>query len=205
MTNKRVLGFFTLNCQQTGYWVRVDYYIVMNWTHLSVIVQCQSDGCSLSCKDDAVVWLSFGQLAAGCLTILEMVVDDHCCPHSPHPFWSHQCKHHHGILVLRLIEFSLGFLSGDHTFAHSFSEVVSRDRHRAFVVASWVSPEGRPIRHWFLQRPWLSLPWYQQQGPGVGSYLLSYSAGKAYRYVVVQSNSCRAWCAGLSTQARVFR
>ena len=41
-----------------------------------------SDGCSLSCKDGAIVWQSFGKLAAGCLTILEMAVDDHRCPHS---------------------------------------------------------------------------------------------------------------------------
>ena len=56
------------------HWVRVDHYIVMDWAHVLVIVQCQSDGCSLSCKDGAVVWQSFGQLAAGCLTILEMAV-----------------------------------------------------------------------------------------------------------------------------------
>ena len=55
---------------------------MVNWTHVSVIVQCQSDGCSLSCTDGAVVWQSFGQLAAGCLTILEMAVDDRRCPHS---------------------------------------------------------------------------------------------------------------------------
>ena len=55
---------------------------MMNCIHESVIVQCQGDGCSLSCKDDAVVWQSFGQLAAGCLTVLEMVVDDRRCPYS---------------------------------------------------------------------------------------------------------------------------
>ena len=49
--------------------------------HVLVIVQRQTDGCSLSCKDGAVVWQSFGQLAAGCLTILEMAVDDRRCPH----------------------------------------------------------------------------------------------------------------------------
>ena len=47
-----------------------------------VIVQCQSDGCGLSSKDGAVVWQSFGQVAAGCLTILEMAVDNCHCPHS---------------------------------------------------------------------------------------------------------------------------
>ena len=39
-------------------------------------------GCSLSSKDGAVVWQSFGQLEAGCLTILEMAIDDCCRPHS---------------------------------------------------------------------------------------------------------------------------
>ena len=71
MTTKRVLGVFTLNCPQTGHWVTVDYYIVMNWTHVSVIVQYQNDGCSLSCTDDDVVWQSFEHLSAGCLTILK--------------------------------------------------------------------------------------------------------------------------------------
>ena len=50
MANKRVLGVFTLNCLQTGHWVRVDYHIMMDWAHVLVIVQCQTDGCSLSCK-----------------------------------------------------------------------------------------------------------------------------------------------------------
>ena len=53
---------------------------MMDWAHVLVIVQCHTDGCSLSCKDGAVVWQSFGQLAAGCLTILEMAVDDRPCP-----------------------------------------------------------------------------------------------------------------------------
>ena len=28
----------------------------MDWAYVSVIVQCQTDGCSLRCKDGAVVW-----------------------------------------------------------------------------------------------------------------------------------------------------
>ena len=35
---------------------------MMDWVHVLVIVQCQTYGCSLSCKDGAVVWQSFGQL-----------------------------------------------------------------------------------------------------------------------------------------------
>ena len=49
-------------------------------TQVSVTAQCQSDSWSLSCKDDAVVLQSFGQLAADCLTALEMSVDDIRCP-----------------------------------------------------------------------------------------------------------------------------
>ena len=82
MANKRVLSVFTLNRLQAGHWVRVDYYIVVDWAHVLVIVQCQSDGCSLSSKDGTVVWQSFGQVAAGCLTILEMAVDNCRCSHS---------------------------------------------------------------------------------------------------------------------------
>ena len=70
----------SIACKQ-GHWVRVDYRIMMDWVHVLVLVQCQTYGCSLSCKDGAVVWQSFGQLAAGCLTILELAVDDRCCPH----------------------------------------------------------------------------------------------------------------------------
>ena len=76
MANKRVLSVFTLNRLHAGHCVRVDYYIVVDWAHVLVIVQCQSDGCSLSHKDGTVVWQSFGQVAAGCLTILEMAVDN---------------------------------------------------------------------------------------------------------------------------------
>ena len=126
MANKRVLGVFTLNCLQTGHWVRVDCYIMMDWAHVLVIVQCQTDGCSLSCKDGAIVKQTFGQLGAGCLTILEMAVDDRRCPHSLVHFgaisvdfimWS--------LCFTKLVELSLGFLSRDHAFTYSFNEVVS--------------------------------------------------------------------------------
>ena len=135
MAKKRVLGVFTLNCLQTGHRVRVDYHIMMDWVNVLVIVQCQTDGCSLSCKDGAVVWPSFGQLAAGCLTILEMAVDDRRCPHFLVHFgaisvdfvmWS--------FCSTILIELSLGFLSGDRAFTYSFNEVVSLG---IIVVRSW--------------------------------------------------------------------
>ena len=79
MANKRVLSVFTFNRLQAGYSVRVDYYIVVDWAHVLVIVQCQCDGCSLSSKDGAVVWQSFGQVAAGldwiCLTMTQVLQD----------------------------------------------------------------------------------------------------------------------------------
>ena len=53
MANKRVLSVFILNRLQAGHWVRVNYYIVVDWAHVLVIVQCQNDGCSLSSKDGA--------------------------------------------------------------------------------------------------------------------------------------------------------
>ena len=125
MTNKRVLGVFTLICLQTRHWVRVDYYIVMNWTHVSVIVQGQSDGCSVSSKDGAIVWQSLDSwqqavspsrkwwlMAAAAPTLIHFGA---ICVNFI--MWS--------LCFMILIELSLGFFSGDHTFAHSFNEVVS--------------------------------------------------------------------------------
>ena len=143
MADQRVLCVFSLNCLQTGHWVRVDHYIVVDWAHVLVIVQCQTDGCSLSCKDGAIVWQSFGKLAAGCLTILEMGVDDRHCPHSLVHFGAISVD-----LIMRslhfmiLTELSLGFLSGDHAFTYSFNEVVSPG---IIIVRSWwkvVCPQG---------------------------------------------------------------
>ena len=95
----------------------------MDWAHVLVVVKCQNDGCSLSSKDGAVAWHSFGQLAAGFLAILEMAVDDCCCPHS---------LTHFGTVSVNFIVRSLCFtiliehssLYGDHTFVHRFNEVV---------------------------------------------------------------------------------
>ena len=97
----QIKGFssvFTLNRLQLGRWIRVDFYVVMNWSHVPVVVQCNTDGCSLSSKDGAVVWQSFRPLATGCLTILEMAVDDCHCPNS-HSLWSHQDRLNRMILV----------------------------------------------------------------------------------------------------------
>ena len=178
----------------------------MDWAHVLVIVQRQTDGCSLSCKDGVVLWQSFGQLVAGCLTILEMAVDDHCCPHSLIHFgaislyfimWS--------LCFMILIELSLGLLSGDHTFAYSFNEVVSLG---IVTVRSWWKvgcPQGADQfgidlcrGHGFL--------YFETNWRGGGRIMppLPFGLG-AYKSLVVQSNSCRAWCAGLSMQAWVFK
>ena len=205
MANKRVLCVFTLDCLQTGHWVRVGYYIMVDWAHVLVIIQCQTDSCSLSCKDGAVVWQSFGQLVAGCLTILEMAVDDCCCPHS---------LVHLGAIsvdfIMRSLHFtiltdlSLGFLFGDHMFAYSFIEVVSPG---IVIARSWwkgcpqgVDQFGIDIcrGHGFL--------YFGTKVRGRGQVMppLPFGLG-AYKSLVVRLNSHKAWCSGLSIQARVFR
>ena len=206
MTNTRVLGAFTLNCPQTGHWVRVDYYIVMNWTHVQAIIQCQSDGCSLSCKDCAVVWQAFGQLAAGCLTILEVAVDVRRFPHSLIHFGAISINFFMWVLCFTIfIEFSLGFLSGDHAFAHSFNEFVSLG---IIIVHSWWKagcPQGADQFNIDLCRGHGCL--YLEPMAGVGGWVmppLLFGQG-AYRSLVVRSNSWKVWYAGLSMQAQVFR
>ena len=79
---------------------------------------------------------SLGQTVASYLTTLEMTVDDHCCTHS---------RIHIGSIVIDfimwslgvtiLIEFDLHFLSGNHTFAYSFYEVLSR--RVVFMCSQW--------------------------------------------------------------------
>ena len=72
----KVLSAFAFNWPQTGHKVRINDYIVPDWLHVPIIVQCQSDACSLSSNDGAAVWQSFVLVAASCPTILEMAVDD---------------------------------------------------------------------------------------------------------------------------------
>ena len=79
MADERVIIIFALNRPHARQWVRVDYNIVQQ---VRIIVQCQDDGRSLSSKDGAVIWESFGQLVASRLAILKVTVDDRCCPHS---------------------------------------------------------------------------------------------------------------------------
>ena len=205
MANKRVLGVFTLNCVQTGHWVRVDYYIMMDWAHVLVIVQCQTDGCSLSCKDGAVVWQSFS------------AVGGRLSRHSGNGGWwpplppltrlflSHQCRLHHVPLVItKLIELSLGFLSRDYAFTYSFNEVVSLG---IVIMRSWWEV-GCPLgqTNWALISAEVMTSSTLRPMGGAGGRVmppLPFGLG-AYKSLVVRSNSCRAWCAGVSMQARVF-
>ena len=166
MADKRVLGVFTLNCLQTGHWVRVDHYIVSDWAHVSVIVQCQRDSSNISCKDGAVVWLHFVQLTADCLTILEMAVDDS----RSHSFWSRQCRFHHVIIAFRDTHWNKPGLLVWISYICLLLQWgrVSWDHNRAFLVEDCVSWGGRPIRHWSLPGYWLPLLWEQRQGSGSG-------------------------------------
>ena len=77
----------------------------------------------------------FWKLAASRLTVLEMAVDDRCCPHSlvnlrsvsvDFIVWS--------LSIAILFEFGLSLFSCDHTFAHPFNEAVSL---RIVFMCSW--------------------------------------------------------------------
>ena len=104
----------------------------------------------------------------------------------------------------KLIELSLGFLSGDHAFTYSFNEVVSLGN---IVMRSWWKigcPQGADQfgidlcrGHGFL--------YFEPMGGAGGQVMppLPFGLG-AYKSLVVRSNSCRTWWAGLSMQARVF-
>ena len=115
---ERVVSIFAFNCLQARHWVRVDYDIVLYRIHVSIIIQCRCDCCCLSSKYGTVIWESFGQLAASRLTILEMAVDDRCCPHTlvnlrsvsvDFIMWS--------LIIVILSEFGRSLFSCDHIFA----------------------------------------------------------------------------------------
>ena len=102
-------------------------------------------------------------------------------------FWrvGSRLSHHSGnggwwpLLSPLLIELSLGFLSGDHTFAYSCNDVVSLG---IVIVRFWWKvgcPQGEDqfgIHLLCRGFRWLPLLWDQQEGPGIGSWLLSHLA-----------------------------
>ena len=86
-------------------------------------------------KDGAVVQEFFGQVAASCLTILEMAVDDRCYHHLLIYLWSVGADFAAWSLnVTKITEFGLGFGSPDHKYAFSFKGVVSLDCIHVFLV-----------------------------------------------------------------------
>ena len=83
-----------------------------------IIVQCQSDGCSLSSKNCAVIRKLSHHSG--------MAVDHRCCTHSLVYLGSICIVFIMWFLSATILtEFGLGFLSGNHSFAYSFNEVVS--------------------------------------------------------------------------------
>ena len=155
------------------------------------------DGCSLSCKDGAVVWQSSEQLAAGCLTILEMLVDDCRCPHSLIHFEAISVNFIMWSLCFTILtEFSLGFLSGDHTCAHSFNEVSLG----IVIVCSWLKagcPQEADEFGIDLCRGHDCF-YLETNGRGRRSGHASSPIWPECRSLVVWSNSRKAWYAGLS-------
>ena len=76
--------------------------------------QCQGDGCSLSSKD-----------SASCATILELAVNDHCCPKFLVNFRPISAEFIMWSLSIAILpEFGLSLFSS-YTFTHSFNEVLS--------------------------------------------------------------------------------
>ena len=183
LITERVVSIFALNCLQARHWVRVDYDAVLYRSHVPIIVQCQCGVCYLSSKDSTVVWEPFGQLAAS--------------------------RRHHALVNLRYVSvnFSMWSLSiailselglslfCDHTFAHMLFGSYWCVRGKGCYLQG-----ARPFLIQSLQRSWLPLLCDKWVVPGVGSFLLG-----RYRYLVVGSNSCSEWCAGLSVQVRDFR
>ena len=106
--------------------------------HHVVLAPCTNNsplggGCSLGSNDGAVDRESFVSVAACLLTILEMVVDLGSVSVD-------FIKWPLGVTIL--IEFDMGFLSGEHTFVHSFNGAVSL---RVVPTYSWWKI-GFPLR-----------------------------------------------------------
>ena len=101
----------------------------------------------------------------------------------------------------KLIELSLGFLSGDHAFTNSFNEVVSL----GIIVMRSLGVLRGQTNSALISAEVMASSTLRPMGGAGGRVMppLPFGLG-AYKSLVVWSNSCRAWCAGLSMQARVF-
>ena len=179
---------------------------MVNWVHVPVIVQCQCDGGSLSSRDGAVVSHSFEQMAASCLTYLEMAIDNCCFPYPLVHFGSISVDFVVWSLSLtKFIEFSLGFMAGNHAFANSVDDVVSL---RIVLVRSWwkLGVLRGQTNSELIAAEVMAISTLRPTG-GVRGWVIPPLPLRLwiYRSLVICSNSCEAWCAGLSVQARVFR
>ena len=76
--NEMVLNIFALNRLEAGHWVRVN--IMSYWIHVSIMDQCQNDGCSLCSKNCVVTKEYLGQVVTSCLPVLDISFDDSRCP-----------------------------------------------------------------------------------------------------------------------------
>ena len=84
----------------------------------------------------------FWTAGASLLAILEMAVDDRCCPHSLVNLRSVSVDFiMRSLSIAILFEFGLSLFSCDHTFAHPFNEAVSL---RIVFMCSW-------RKGWYLQ------------------------------------------------------
>ena len=107
---------------------------------LLIVVQCQGNGSSLSSKDGAVIWESLGQLAAGHLTILEMAVDNCCCPHPLVNLRSISIDFHHVVLgIIILSEFDSNLFGKLGVEGHSNSTSISAE----VMASSSLRPMGQ--------------------------------------------------------------
>ena len=147
----------------------------------------------------------YNEQLSGHFTILEITANDRCCPHPlvylrstsvDFIMWS--------LSIVIPSGFGLGLFSNDHKFTHSLNEVVSLGRINVLQAESLVFSMDRLILRRSSQRSWIPLAWDQGVGFDVGSCPPSICLGR-YRSLVVGSNSCRAWYAGLLVQALFLR
>ena len=91
-----------------------------------------------------------------------------------------------------LIEFGLGFFSGDHTYAYSILEVVSSGRSRVFLVGSLVALRGK-TKSTLIYADATVASTLRPTGRVGGRVMPLHPFGlEAYKSLVVWWNSCRA-------------
>ena len=168
-------SIFVLNRLEARHWVRAEYNIVLYRIHVPIIVQCKGDGRSLSSKDGAVIWESFGQLATSRLTILKMAIDDRCCPHSLINLRSISVDFTMlSLSIVILAEFGPIIFSCDHAFTHSFNEAVSLEI--VFMCSRWKAWYLQGADHFFINLCCdQSFLYLETNGLGRGSSLATFS------------------------------